>query len=80
MGMKTAISVPDDLFKLGETFAKRTARSRSGLYSEALREYLARHEPVRIARGWEGSAADFDTPEWRAWIQQGYESWRTLEW
>jgi predicted transcriptional regulator len=43
-GMKTAVSVPDDLFARADQFAKYTQRSRSEVYSSALREYLARHE------------------------------------
>jgi metal-responsive CopG/Arc/MetJ family transcriptional regulator len=46
--MKTAISIPDDLFRGAERFAKRTKKSRSHLFSEALREYLARHSPDEI--------------------------------
>ncbi len=41
--MKTAISLPEAVFKEAERFAKRTHRSRSQLYSEAIKEYLARH-------------------------------------
>ena len=45
LGMKTAISIPNDLFEGAERLARRTRRSRSRLYGDALREYLARHEP-----------------------------------
>ena len=41
--MKTAISLPDPLFKAGERHASRFRLSRSELYASALREYLARH-------------------------------------
>jgi predicted transcriptional regulator len=41
--MKTAVSVPDDLFRGVERLARRTKQSRSKLFSDALREYLARH-------------------------------------
>jgi predicted transcriptional regulator len=43
--MKTAISVPDDVFEKAERLARREGRSRSEVYSTALREYVARHEP-----------------------------------
>ena len=42
--MKTAISVPDDVFERAERLARRSGRSRSDVYSAALREYVARHE------------------------------------
>jgi len=41
--MKTAISIPDDVFAQAERLAKRTGKSRSRLFSDAVREYLARH-------------------------------------
>ena len=41
--MKTAVSVPDDIFEQVERLAHRDGRSRSEVYSRALREYLARH-------------------------------------
>ncbi len=46
--MKTAISVPDDVYREGERHAKRTRKSRSQLYTEALAEYLARHAPDEV--------------------------------
>ena len=41
--MKTAVSIPDDIFLRAERLAEQTNRSRSRLYSDALGEYLARH-------------------------------------
>ena len=46
--MKIAISVPDDVFADAERLAKRLKRSRSQLYSHALREYVARHADDRV--------------------------------
>ena len=40
--MKTAISVPDELFREADDFAKRHGASRSKLYSDAVAEYLAK--------------------------------------
>ena len=39
--MKTAISIPDKLFRAADDFARRTGMSRSELYSKAVDEYLA---------------------------------------
>lgn len=47
-GMKTAISLPDALFQAAELHAKRTRKSRSQLYAEALADYLARHTPDEV--------------------------------
>jgi metal-responsive CopG/Arc/MetJ family transcriptional regulator len=46
--MKTAVSIPDDVFEGAERLARRTKRSRSRLFSDALREYLARHSPDKV--------------------------------
>jgi metal-responsive CopG/Arc/MetJ family transcriptional regulator len=41
--MKTAVSIPDDVFAGAERLAQRTKRSRSDIYSAAVREYIARN-------------------------------------
>jgi predicted transcriptional regulator len=41
--MKTAISIPDDVFRDAEALARRLKRSRSDIYSRAVREYVARY-------------------------------------
>ena len=48
IGMKTAVSLPDDLFRAAERHAERSGKSRSQLYAEALAEYLARHAPEEV--------------------------------
>ena len=45
--MKTAVSVPDDLFDEADELAARLHTSRSRVFSDALREYLDRHSPER---------------------------------
>jgi hypothetical protein len=47
-GMKTAVSLPDKVFRQAETFARRSKKTRSRLYAEAIAEYLARHAPDDI--------------------------------
>jgi metal-responsive CopG/Arc/MetJ family transcriptional regulator len=41
--MKTAVSLPDDIFRQAEATAKMLRISRSKLYATALSEYLERH-------------------------------------
>ena len=48
--MKTAVSVPDDVFDGAERLAQREGRSRSEVYSAALREYVARHDPDEVVK------------------------------
>jgi metal-responsive CopG/Arc/MetJ family transcriptional regulator len=46
--MKTAVSIPDDVFESAERLARRTKKSRSRLFSDAVREYVARHTPAEV--------------------------------
>ena len=46
--MKTAVSIPDDVFAEVERLARRLKKCRSELYSRALREYVARHGAEHI--------------------------------
>ena len=46
--MKTAVSIPDEIFERAERLARRNRRSRSELYADALDEYVARHSPDEV--------------------------------
>lgn len=46
--MKTAVSIPDEIFRGAERLARRTKISRSQLFSEAVKEYLQRHAPDEV--------------------------------
>lgn len=46
--MKIAVSVPQDVFERAERLARREGRSRSDVYSSAVREYVARHAPDEV--------------------------------
>ena len=52
--MKTAVSIPDEVFEKVEKLARRTRKSRSEVFSAALREYLARHTPDEITQALNG--------------------------
>jgi len=41
--MKTAISVPDQVFSQAERFARRRKMTRSALFSTAVAEYIQQH-------------------------------------
>jgi metal-responsive CopG/Arc/MetJ family transcriptional regulator len=60
--MKTAVSVPNDLFAEVERMARRSGRSRSEVYSTALREYVARHEPDHITEELDRVIDDIESP------------------
>ena len=42
--MKTAISIPDDIFQSAEQLARRMGLSRSELYVQAMKSYLQAHQ------------------------------------
>ena len=46
--MKTAISLPDDLFASADALAERLGVSRSNLFATALAEFLAKHQSRRV--------------------------------
>ena len=60
--MKTAVSLPDDVFERAERLAHRARRSRSEVYAAALREYGARHEPDEVTDALNEVVADIETP------------------
>jgi metal-responsive CopG/Arc/MetJ family transcriptional regulator len=66
--MKTAISIPDDLFDDAERLARALKKSRSRLYGDAMREYVARHSADQVTETLDrvytdtaGSEGDFAT-------------------
>jgi predicted transcriptional regulator len=59
--MKTAISLPDEVFEQAERLARRLRKSRSELYREALAEYVARHDSEAITDAMNRVAEQVDT-------------------
>lgn len=77
--MKTAVSIPDDIFAEADRLAHCQKKSRSQLYADALREYIMRHDPDEITESWNRLHDDPEAkdPELDAFVQ----AWarRTLE-
>lgn len=48
--MRTAVSIPDDLFRRADDLAGRLGKSRGEVYREALADYVARREPGAVTR------------------------------
>ncbi len=48
--MKTAISIPDDVFSRAEQFADRLKITRSALFTAAVDEYIQRHRQDDVTR------------------------------
>ncbi len=58
MGMKTAISIPDDVFTEADKLARELRQSRSQLYSRAVREYVARHSADSVTAALDAICAE----------------------
>jgi hypothetical protein len=56
--MKTAISIPDDVFRDAERAAKRLGVSRSELYTRAVREYLGERRDMSVTASYDVAFAD----------------------
>jgi metal-responsive CopG/Arc/MetJ family transcriptional regulator len=46
------VSIPDDVFEGAERLARHSRKSRSQLYSDALREYVSRHSADEAIEAW----------------------------
>jgi antitoxin MazE6 len=56
--MKTAVSIPDEVFERAQRLARRTKKSRSRVFREALQEYLARHAPDEVTEAMNRACAE----------------------
>ena len=61
--MKTAVSLPDDVFESVERLRKLTNRQRSEVYAAALREYVARHNPEEVTASWNRAMEQLEPEE-----------------
>ena len=59
--MKTAVSIPDRVFRDAERIAERLQKSRDQVFSEAVAEYVARHDPDAITEQINAVCAEVDT-------------------
>ena len=46
--MKTAVSIPDKIFRSADSLAKRLGVSRSRLYADALEDFLSRRQNLQV--------------------------------
>ena len=61
LGMKTAISIPDDLFESAEALGRRLGLSRSRLYATALAEFVAKHRGRKVTEQLDALYAEVDS-------------------
>jgi len=61
--MKTAVSIPDELFRKADELAGRMGKSRSEVYRDALADYVARRDPGAITRALDEIAGELSADE-----------------
>jgi metal-responsive CopG/Arc/MetJ family transcriptional regulator len=61
--VKTAVSIPDPLFKEADKLAARLGKSRSELFADALREHLLRHGDAAITARLDAVYSDLEPSE-----------------
>ena len=79
--MKTAVSIPDDVFNDAESLACRLKLSRSRLYTNALQEYVAKRDPDAITESWNRAVdeAGYDQLD-EAWLSTAAQTLAQVEW
>lgn len=75
-GTKTAVSIPDDLFRRADELAQRLGKSRSQVYREALSDYVYRREPRSVTKALDELADDL-RPQRDPWSNEA--AWQALE-
>ncbi len=77
--MKTAISLPDELFASADSLAKRMSVSRSELYATAVAEFVAKHRSkditARLDAVYADLSGDVDPALRRAQARSVAEEW-----
>ena len=58
--MKTAVSVPTEVYEQAEELAQRTGRTRSEIYSTALRDYLAHQQVMPVTAAMDRALEEID--------------------
>lgn len=78
--MKTAVSIPDDLFHQADELAARLGKSRSEVYREALVDYVARREPGAVTRALDEIADQIAAEENAFVAEAGRRALERSEW
>jgi predicted transcriptional regulator len=80
LGMKTAVSIPNDVFRRAERLAKRQKQTRSALYARAIREYIARHDADAIRDAIDSSIREHGDEVTPGALEAGADILRRTEW
>ena len=78
--MQTDVSIPDDVYASAEAYLSRVKISREELYTQALREYLARHDDEAITDVLNRVYGDEPIQPDPAFLAAGVEALKRTEW
>lgn len=78
--MKTAISIPDDVFADAERLARELNQSRSQLYSRAVREYVARHSADSVTAALDAVCAEDPVADTRFAARAARRGFERTDW
>ena len=78
--MKTAISVPNMLFERADRLARKMKKSRSQLYSDAISEYVSRHDPAEVTRALDALYSELDSRLDRSLSEVARRALNSTEW
>ncbi|MEX2621679.1 MAG: ribbon-helix-helix domain-containing protein [Egibacteraceae bacterium] len=78
--MKTAVSIPDELFHKADELARRLRKSRSQVYQEAIAEYLLRRDRGAITQAMDEALENIE-PAPDEWLTEaGRQALERSEW
>jgi len=78
--MKTAVSIPDEVFADAERLARRLKTSRSRLYARALAEFVARHSADDVTAQLNDVAREVGDEDRAVVAAAGRRALRRVEW
>ena len=79
--MKTAISIPDEIFEAAEEVAQQLSLSRSELYAKAVKSFVETIRNSEITKQSNEACAEQEIPEVEAWVHKATRTvLRSQEW
>ena len=78
--MKTAVSVPGVLFERADKLARKMKKSRSQLYSDAISEYVSRHDPAEVTKALDELYSELDSRPHRSLSEAARRLLVSSEW
>ena len=78
--MKTAVSIPDDVFEDAERLAGRLQTSRSHLYARALAEFVSRHDEDHLTQAMDKVLDEVVVPSDELSHEAARQTLRRVEW